>query len=111
MIIFLVFLLLLSLTANCVLIWYCRKLVQNLWNGVNNVDELQRLLNEYADSLKSMYSLEEFYGDETIKTAIDNTKIISEACRVYKKTIIQTQDTEQSEENIQEETTATTTAR
>jgi hypothetical protein len=92
--------LILSLVLNGILIWYCRKVIKNLWYGVSNVEELQKLLNEYSDSLQTMYELEQFYGDDTIKTAIENTKIIVEACRVYKDTII-----EKREENKIEKTT------
>lgn len=95
------FLLFISLVANGVLVWYCRKLVKNLWFGINNVDSLQNLLNEYADSMQSLYELEQFYGDETIKTAISNTKMVVEACRVYKETIIDKQ--EQKIDNKQKE--------
>ena len=91
------FFLLLSLTANAVLIWYCRKLVRNLWYGIKNVDELQKLLNEYSGSLQSLYELEQFYGDETIKVAIGNTKLIVEACRVYKESILQKQEEDKIE--------------
>jgi hypothetical protein len=92
MMFFIFFLLLASLIANGVLIWYCRKLVKNLWFGINNVDSLQVLLNEYAESMQSLYELEQFYGDETIKTAIANTKMVAEACRVYKDSIIDKQE-------------------
>jgi hypothetical protein len=98
---FLVFLLLISLTANAILVWYCRKLIKNLWFGINNVEGLQSLLNEYAESMQSLYELEQFYGDETIKTAINNTKMVVEACRIYKESIINKQ--EQKIDNQQKE--------
>lgn len=93
----LLLLLLLSLAGNCILVWYCKKLVKNLWYGVNNVEELHKLLLEYATSLESLYELEQYYGDETIKVAIGNTKLIAEACRVYKDSIIQKQEEKQIE--------------
>lgn len=99
--IMLVIFLVLSLTANGILVWYCRKLIKNLWYGVNNVDQLQNLLNDYANSLQSIYELEEFYEDDTIRAAINNTKTIAEACRVYKNTLIEKQDEDDSEETIQ----------
>jgi hypothetical protein len=99
--ILLTILIILSLTANGILVWYCRKLVKNLWFGINNVESLQKLLNEYADSMESLYELEQFYGDETIKAAISNTKVVVEACRVYKDSIIDKQ--EQKIDNEQKE--------
>jgi hypothetical protein len=82
----------LSLTANGILIWYCKKIIKNLNYGIKNVDELQNLLNQYADSMQSLYELEQFYGDETIKSAVDNTKMVVEACRIYKESIIEKQE-------------------
>lgn len=84
--------LLLSLTANVILVWYSKKLVKNLWNGVNNIDELQNLLLDYSNSLESLYQLEQLYEDENIKVAIANTKLMIEACRVYKSTILKQDD-------------------
>ncbi len=91
MIILITALLLLSLTANIILVWYCKKLLKNLWNGVQNIDELNRLLLEYSSTLESLYVLEEYYDNDEIKVAISNTKLIVEACRVYKDSIIEKQ--------------------
>jgi hypothetical protein len=59
---------------------------------MKNVEELQKLLTEYSESLETLNQLEQYYDDENIKIAIENTKLISEACRVYKDSIIQKQD-------------------
>ena len=96
-------LLVLSLAGNVVLIWYTRKLIQNLYYGVNNIDEMQKLLNEYAELLIPLSQLENYYGDPAIDSAVANTKLVIEACRVYKKTIIENyneenQETEEAEE-------------
>ena len=88
----------LSLAANVTLVWYCKKLVKNLWYGVKNVEELDKLLNEYAASLQSLYDLEQYYGDDTIRVAIENTKLIVDACRVYKESIIQKQEEDKIEQ-------------
>jgi hypothetical protein len=86
------FLFLLSLIGNGILIWYVRKLVQKLSYGVDNVDQLQELLNEYCSGMESVYELQEYYGDETIKSAIANTRMVLEACKVYKKTILEEEE-------------------
>lgn len=96
----LILLLVLSLAGNVILIWYTRKLIQNLYYGVNNIDEMQKLLNEYAELLVPLANMENFYGEPALSSAIANTKLVIDACRVYKKTIIQNYDEEtQSEEN------------
>jgi hypothetical protein len=91
------FLLLLSLVFNGILIWYIRKIVQKLSYGVDNIDQLQELLNEYSSGLENVYELQEYYGDDTIKAAIANTKIVIEACKAYKNTIIEKEGQEEIE--------------
>jgi hypothetical protein len=91
------FFLLLSLVCNGILIWYIRKLVQKLSYGVDSVDQLQELLYEYSEGLEGVYELQEYYGDDTIKAAIANTKIVIEACKAYKSTIIEKEGQEQIE--------------
>jgi len=87
-------LLLLSLAGNVILIWYTRKLVQNLQFGVNNVDELQKLLNEYVVLLEPIANMENYYADPVITSTVSNTKMVIEACRVYKNSILQSENEE-----------------
>lgn len=103
MTILLTFLLFLSLAGNAMLIWYTRKLVQNLYYGVNNIDEMQKLLNEYASLLEPIATMENYYGDPAITSAVANTKLVVDACRVYKKTMIEDYD-EENQENKEEGT-------
>ena len=100
-------LLILSLAGNVVLIWYTRKLIQNLYYGVNNIDEMQKLLNEYAELLAPLANLDNFYGEPALSAAIANTKLVIDACRVYKKTIIENYDEENQEnqENTEDQET------
>ena len=93
-------LLILSLAGNVVLIWYTRKLIQNLYYGVNNIDEMQKLLNEYAELLAPLANLDNFYGEPALSAAIANTKLVIDACRVYKKTIIENYDEENQDSII-----------
>lgn len=91
-------LLVLSLVGNVILVWYTRKLVQNLYYGVKNVDEMQKLLSEYATLLEPLLTMENYYGDPAITSAIANTKLVVDACKAYKNSIIESQD-EESQEN------------
>lgn len=88
------FLLGLSLVVNGVLVWYTKKLVEKLTFGVQNVDELQNLLDEYANSLSGMLEMETYYGDETMASAVRNTKMVIETCKVYKNSILETKNNE-----------------
>jgi endonuclease III-like uncharacterized protein len=87
--IFLSLLLLLSLAGNVVLVWYTRKLVQNLYYGIRNVDEMQKLFEEYITLIQPLASMENYFNDPAITSAITNTKVIIEACKMYKNTMIE----------------------
>ncbi len=89
-----------SIAINIIFVWYTRKLVQNLYYGINNVDELQKLLNEYCILLEQLANIENYYGDPAITSAIANTKMVIEACKGYKNSII---ESENEEENKKEE--------
>jgi hypothetical protein len=45
------------------------------------------MITQYAESLESIYKLEEFYGEETLKKAINQTRFVQEACQDFKKII------------------------
>jgi hypothetical protein len=92
MIFILSFSLLLSVIFNITLIWYTRKLIKNLNIGIINIDQFQELLNEYASLLESMLTLDQFYGDDTITAAVKNTKMVIEASKFYKNSILEIED-------------------
>lgn len=102
MTVLLIILLFVSLAANAVLVWYTRKLIQNLYYGVSNIDEMQKMLNEYAELLEPVATMENYYGDPAITATVANTKLVVEACKVFKKTIIKDYD-EENQENQEDE--------
>jgi hypothetical protein len=89
----------LSIIGNGVLLWYCRKLVSKLWLSVQGIDQLQELLEEYNNSLAAIYQLEELYGEEAIKSTIANTKMVAEACKFFKTSVVGNDDNEEKENN------------
>ena len=91
----------LSAAGNVVLVWYVRKLMKNFTNGVKGVEEFQGMLQEYVDSLESMLQLDQYYGDDAATTAVKNTKLVVEACKSFKKVILE----EDGEDGIDTEQT------
>ena len=96
---------LLSLSANVILVWYSRKVTNQFSFAVMNVDEYQKLLDQYQFTLKSLYELESFYGDQELKVAIEHTKIVADACAAFKATLIKStgEKIESAEETAEEE--------
>lgn len=112
MVILLILFLISSIAGNIILVWYTRKLVQNLYYGVNNIDEMQKLLEEYASLLEPLANSENYYGDQALSSAIANTKLIIQTCRVYKSTLLEgtneeTEEIEEAAKKAQESNTQT----
>lgn len=92
-------LLALSLTANGLLVWYIRKLLQKYWFDVDVRQKFTNMLEQYSESLNSFYKLEELYGEEIIKKAILQTQFVIEACKEFRESI----DTESNNNQPTEE--------
>lgn len=102
MTIILTLLVLLFGTSTGVLIWYSRKTSEQLKFAVQNVDVYQELLDQYLNSLKAVFKMDEYYGDDTIAVLIEHTKIVSEACKAFKYTMIEEKYDQKAEDTEQQ---------
>ena len=66
-----------SLIFNGLMYWYSRQLTQKLSFIYDNIGDVSELITNYRVHLKSVYSMEMFYGDETLKFLLDHTRSIS----------------------------------
>jgi hypothetical protein len=82
-IIILSLLLLLSISLIVLLIWYTRNLADELLFVSNNIGEMMGLLKEYQEHIEALYSMEMFYGDETLRGLIDHTNFVIEEIKVF----------------------------
>ena len=65
-----------SLVFNGLMYWYSRQLTQKLSFIYDNISDVSELITNYRVHLKSVYSMEMFYGDETLKFLLDHTRSI-----------------------------------
>lgn len=104
-----------SLIANGILIWYIRKILTKFWYDLEARKSFATMLSQYEEALTSIYKLEEFYGEETLKKAIQQTKFVVEACEEFKKILEEStieeaevgeeaEGNEEDEEAVQEDT-------
>ena len=75
--------LILSVMANAVVFWYIRKLLTRFLFISQNLNDLVEIINTYKDHIKRIYSLEMYYGDETLKNLISHTVSLSELLEDY----------------------------
>mgnify|MGYP003119998969 CR=1 FL=1 len=66
-----------SLLFNGVMYWYSRQLTQKLSFIYQNIGDVSDIIANYRVHLKSVYSMEMFYGDETLQYLMDHTRSIS----------------------------------
>ena len=93
-----------SVIANFIAFYYIRVVLGKLLYVGENLSDLVELITNYRNHLKTVYDIETFYGDETLKFLIEHTKslhgLLEEYEDVYSIAIPQ-EVTE--EEPIQEE--------
>ena len=69
----LVLALLASVTANILAFWYARVLLTKLMFVGENLSDLVDLITNYRNHLKTIYGMEMYYGDETMKFLMEHT--------------------------------------
>jgi len=70
--------LLLSLIINTLLIWYSRKIVSDLSSQGQQIEELLTDLKMYHQHVETVYNLQTFYGDETLKALLTHSREVSD---------------------------------
>ena len=96
-----------SVLLNVVLVWYSRRLVVDLSDISQEVEEVITDLKVYHNHVENIYNLETFYGDETLRALLEHSKAVSERVGNFTTLFSQIEDeevTEGIEEEIDEQT-------
>jgi len=96
-IIILSLLLVLSITLNALSIWYNRQAVNSLLFVSDNIGDIVGLIREYHEHLESLYEMEMFYGDSTLKGLMDHTSFILEEVKIFEDIYGLTREEEEEE--------------
>ena len=92
-----------SLIFNGVMFWYLRKLTQRLAFIYENIGDVSDIITNYRVHLKSVYSMEMFYGDETLQYLMDHTRSISALLEDFEDEEFFLEEFESMEEEAPEE--------
>jgi len=94
--------LILSVSINVIAFWYIRKILTRFLFISQNLNDLVKIIKTYRDHIKSIYSLEMYYGDETMQNLISHTVSLSELLEDYEDiySITEPLIEEDDEENI-----------
>lgn len=91
-----------SVLFNIVLVWYSRRLVVDLSDISQEVEEVITDLKVYHNHVEKIYNLETFYGDETLRALLEHSKAVSERVDNFTTLFSQIED-EEVTEDIEEE--------
>ena len=91
-----------SVLLNVVLVWYSRRLVVDLSDISQEVEEVITDLKVYHNHVENIYNLETFYGDETLRALLEHSKTVSERVGNFTTLFSQIED-EEVTEDIEEE--------
>jgi len=83
MIIALSILLLSSVAANVVLVWYIKKMLKELLFTSDNVVQMKISLSDFVFHLEGIHEQETYYGDPTIEGLIKHSKEIVEEIKDF----------------------------
>ena len=65
-----------SVVVNGVFYWLIREQSSRLLTIADNSDDLIEMITGFSSHLKAVYSLETFYGDETLKALMDHASTL-----------------------------------
>ena len=104
--------LLISIIANVALGFYSVAAARRIYVISSNLNSIQEELVSFQEHLGSIYELETFYGDETLKGLLDHSKDVSNELSKYENIYdlvidLDDDDSQEYEEVLVEEKTET----
>ena len=91
-----------SITINCVLVWYIIQLIKRFMSFQEALDNFVDRLEEYEGHIDVISNLEKFYGDESLASLLKHSKDILDDCKQFKSVILPVE--EELEESDDKET-------
>jgi len=79
----LIIFLVISISLNCVLLWYIRKMLGNLLSVSDNMGNLVEDLASYQNHLQQLYEMEMYYGEPSIRELIVHSRQIIEHVKEF----------------------------
>jgi hypothetical protein len=68
----------LSISLNAFLVWYCQKVVMELYEVSENIKVLTEEIISFDEHLKSVHELEVFYGDPTLGSLMQHSTALTD---------------------------------
>ena len=88
----------LSIIGNILAFWYIRRVITRLTYINENIGDLSGLIGSYQKHLAGIYSLEQYYGDQDIKTLLEHTSGLKAILEEYSEVSNLLEEAEEPEE-------------
>lgn len=85
-------------------VFYVVTLLRKLFFFAENINELRMEVLDFLERLKSLYSMEMFYGDETLKALITHTKHLKDKIEEFEdfyELLYEEEDFEEEKEELE----------
>jgi len=85
-------------------VFYVVTLLRKLFFFAENINELRMEVLDFLEHLKSLYSMEMFYGDETLKALITHTKHLKDKIEEFEdfyELLYEEEDFEEEKEELE----------
>ncbi len=98
------FFLFLSVAVVLLLLWYTRTLLEKISDINEDIEELFNKFDAFSGHVEDIYSLEMFYGDETLEGMIRHSREILDEINLYRqKFYLDSEIVDEEEINFDEE--------
>ena len=96
-------LLIISVVINLFFVWYVYTLLKKLLFVSENIEDFLDTLQEYSNHIESVYSMETYYGDETIDRLLQHSKEVVKEIKAYEEIYTLMEDEQEDIEDEQED--------
>ena len=92
-----------SVTINIFALWYIKDILGRLTWISQNINDIVELSKTYSGHVRTIYSLQDYYGDEDIRNLLEHTTLFLEELEEYQETVLQLEPVEFQQNNKETE--------
>ena len=92
-----------SILINILLLWFVYKLLRKSLSHLENIEFLIDDFDDFVRHLESIYELEMFYGEETLKGLLGHSRQLKEEVNIFKENYLLELEEDKEEEEVYEQ--------
>ena len=85
------------LISTVLLLWYVRGILSKLLYISESMGDFMIIIDNYANHLDTVYSMETYYGDETLQSLLEHTNVVAGEIEQFESIYTLTTDLEDTE--------------